>query len=104
MQLISLGEVLRHMDSTAEPFSLVFSTADRKRRTGGELLRLEGCVKTGGDKEPMVPTPAAVAQTVKRKPGHRANQTINVTILSSGKVRKLHVRLLTEFNGHLVRW
>jgi hypothetical protein len=110
MQLITLAEVLHALNSTADPCTIVFSTADRQRRTGGELVTLEGCVKTGVDREAR-PTPAPAAgqatpatPSTKRRPNHRGNQTINLTILSSGKVRTVHVRLITEFNGKKVRW
>ncbi|RZL04832.1 MAG: hypothetical protein EOO62_20410 [Hymenobacter sp.] len=110
MQLITLAEVLHLLNTTADPCTIVFSTADRQRRTGGELVTLEGCVKTGVDREakatPQPPTMGALVTTtwLKRRPNHRANQTINLTILSSGKVRTVHVRLITEFNGQKVRW
>ena len=110
MLLISLAEVLTEMDSTAEPFSIVFATADRQRGTGGEVVTLEGCVQTGapekvkGAKAPSGPATASVAVAGKHKPAHRANQTRNVTILSSGKTRKVHIRLIMEFNGQKVRW
>jgi len=105
MQIISLADVLHHMDTTAEPFDLVYSTADRQRRTGGELVHLTGCLATSTNRE-QAPGGAAPAggDVPARKPAHRVHQTRNVTILSSGKPRKLHVRLLTEFNGQKVRW
>jgi len=109
MQLITLAEVLHALNTTADPCTITFSTADRQRRTGGELVTLEGCVKTGADREPRAPVstgqqPAAEQRGPKRRPNHRAHQTINLTILSSGKVRTVHVRLITEFNGQKVRW
>lgn len=109
MQIISLAEVLQAMDSTAEPFDLVFTTADRKRKTGGELVALAGCVKTGGPHVPKTapaPVPAGnpAPATPGRNPQHRVHQTVNVTVLSSGKVKTVHVRLITEFNGQKVRW
>ena len=109
MLLISLAEVLTIMDSTAEPFTIGYATADRQRRTGGEVILLEGCVQTGAPeklKRPQsAPAPATAALPAKaHKPAHRANQTRNVTILSSGKTRKLHIRLIMEFNGQKVRW
>lgn len=110
MQLITLAEVLHLLNTTADPCTIVFSTADRQRRTGGELVILEGCVKTGVDKEARSPAPAGqqpAAAPLKgstRRPNHRAHQTINLTILSSAKVRTVHVRLITEFNGQKVRW
>lgn len=110
MQLITLAEVLHALNTTADPCTIVFSTADRQRRTGGELVTLEGCVKTGVDKEARAPVPtgqppaAEQRRGFKRRPNHRAHQTINLTILSSSKVRTVHVRLITEFNGKKVRW
>jgi hypothetical protein len=110
MQLIALADVLLLMDTTADPFTVVYSTADRQRGTGGELLRLEGCVCTAKAKGQAQAAPAPVAEpssapaSVRHKPAHRTNQTRNVTVLSSGKTRKLHVRLIVEFNGLTVHW
>ncbi|WP_151087382.1 hypothetical protein [Hymenobacter baengnokdamensis] len=111
MQLIALADVLLLMDTTSDPFTVVYSTADRQRGTGGELLTLEGCVCTGGKPKPKAPAPAEPVKwtvvaglALGRRPGHRVNQTRNVTVLSSGKTRKLHVRLIVEFNGQTVHW
>lgn len=108
MLIISLTEVLTEMDSTAEPFSITFCTADRQRGTGGEVVTLEGCVQTGAPEKVKGAKPASALATApavgKGKPCHRANQTRNVTILSSGKTRKVHIRLIMEFNGQKVRW
>jgi hypothetical protein len=112
MLFITLADVLRILDTTADPCTITFSTANRQKGTGGELITLEGCVKTGTNREAKAAAPAAqpsvgalVTTTwLKRQPGHQANQTINLTILSSGHVRKAHVRLITQFNGQKVRW
>lgn len=113
MQLIALADVLQLMDTTADPFDVVYVSADRKRRTGGELVALRGCLATGRPDEPApasappVPEPTNWRDVVhprRRRPAHRAHQTRNVTILSSGHTRKLHVRLIVEFNGQTVRW
>lgn len=113
MQFITLADVLRILDMTAEPCTVVFSTANRQKGTGGELLTLENCVKTGTNREakqaqaaaPSAQQPAAEpAPRPKHQPAHQSNQTINLTILSSGHVRKVHVRLITQFNGQKVRW
>lgn len=112
MQFITLADVLRILDTTADPCTITFSTANRQKGTGGELITLEGCVKTGTNREAKAAAPAAQqpaadqaqAPRLKRQPAHQANQTINLTILSSGHMRKAHVRLITQFNGQKVRW
>lgn len=110
--LIALADVLLLMDTTADPFTVVYVTADRQRGIGGEPVRLEGCVATSTNKErAAAAAPSAPAaeylhwtETARFKPAHRINQTRNVTILSSGHTRKLHVRLIVEFNDQTVHW
>lgn len=113
MQFITLADVLRILDATADPCTLVFSTANRQKGTGGELITLENCVKTGTNREAKASAAAAPRPAVgelvttswlRHQPAHQANQTINLTLLDSGHVRKVHVRLITQFNGQKVRW
>ncbi len=71
---------MEQTDKEGLPFSLKFVTADRKRKTGGDLIELHGCKLKGMD--------------VK-------HATRNI-LLSSGKIRKVHIRLIIEYNGHTI--
>lgn len=96
------------IDSNGQPvgFSLRFVTADRKRKTGGDIIFIENgkkCVGKGKDGNVIWAAPVGESSTgVKKNPHHYANSTRNVLITSSGQIRKVHIRLIIEFNGKKV--
>lgn len=110
MKVISLQDVLAWMD-TGKPFDIAFVTADRKRQTGGEIIELEN-VKLHRKAEyqqdnaevstaEAVSTVAVSTVALKkdyRNPQHLQHGTRNLR-LSSGKIRKIHIRLIVKFNG-----
>ena len=106
--MIQLKEVLRQLEKPSRdrqglpvPVQLEFVTCDEKIGTGGELVSLDGLV---------------LAKLVTKLPkpgrprseffGKRANQwhngTRNFLIVSSKQVRKVHIRLITQFNHETV--
>jgi len=101
MELIPLSEVLKQMERTDAkgkpvPFDIAVCTYDRFRKKGGERLELKQVVvyrqkhvkKTPSDKTKI--------------PNHYENGTRNLLILSSGQIRKIHIRLIEKFNGKIV--
>lgn len=103
MKIIHLSEVLDEMKKP-KPFSLAFVTCDLERKTGGEIVRLENCVLyrknqnfSGlGFSEPEPPV-----TDFSKNPDHYGNATRNI-VLPNGHVKKVHIRLLLEFNGQKV--
>ncbi|RYZ61453.1 MAG: hypothetical protein EOO14_04995 [Chitinophagaceae bacterium] len=91
------SEVLRQLD-TGEPFNLEFVTADRKRGTGGELIKVQNWVKrcntddcvplTVGRQQPTTNRKRPTKTLVIFNPHNRIQHAISV-----------HVRLLQIFNG-----
>lgn len=107
------------------PFSIVFVTADRKLNIGGDIhiignrtvqvetlrRRIRGAIFTESRairvvglhngavivNAPKVPSPAET-----RDPHHFKNSTVNVMILSSRAIRKVHPRLVLYFNDKKV--
>jgi hypothetical protein len=105
IQLISLNEVLRLMD-TGEKFSISFVTANRIKRTGGKIVTIRHAKKLGNNG----PQPArySIAKNGKkvrsRNPDHYKNFTRNIHDMSNHKTIKIHCRLITQFNKKTVRY
>ena len=107
---IRLAEVLVKMDELDNkghpiPFSIKFVTANRKTGTGGEVIEIDKCVKCvgkKGDGTPIIDT-RKLGQPVAptKDPHHWANSTRNL-LLPNNQIRKIHIRLIIEFNGYKV--
>lgn len=103
MAIIRLRDALREMD-TGRVFSIRFYTGDVSRHTGGKRIDIERATlndltdtpHTGGESQPK----SAYASV--KAPRHTKNRTRNIRILPSGEVRKLHISLITQFNGQMV--
>jgi len=106
--LIRLWDVLEIMDSVdghGKPvrFQLKYVTADRTKRTGGEIIELkDACkclVRTKQGKEVFsVKQNFPTNDRVTKDPNHWVNSTRNC-LLPNGQKRKLHIRLIIEFNN-----
>lgn len=100
------SDVMRQLDG-GEPFTMEFVTADRKRGTGGELVKVVGWEKICG-------IPAEEARPGKtrrsfpsdpiRNPNHRINKTVNIFNPHSNRAHPIsvHVRLIQTFNDKRV--
>ena len=107
IQLSAALNVMDQFDDKGKPlsFQVKFVTADRIKRTGGEIIEIKSgqkCVGYRRDKvvfdfreHPTHDTPTA------RDPRHWVNSTRNV-LLPNGQIRKLHIRLIIEFNHQKV--
>lgn len=83
MKIMALKECLQEME-TGKPFTVTFVKADRKRNTGGELKTYENCRLHYSRKD----SPA----------NHYQHSTRNV-MLQNGEIRKIHIRLIVQFNN-----
>jgi hypothetical protein len=93
---------------TGQPITLEYVTADRKRGTGGELIKCENwqLVRPLPDKQPATTgqaagEPAPPATTATKDPNHFQHKTFNIfnPANRSAHVRKVHYRLLLTLNG-----
>lgn len=89
---------------SGEPFSVEFVTCDLKRKRGGEIISVEGAVlmRTTTDRaneQQSKPTNA----TTTRSANEYENATRNL-LLPNNQVRKIHIRLITKFNGQSVTY
>lgn len=110
LKIMPLKDVLRSMQS-GRPFSIKVCSYDEKRGSGGKQLHFEGAtlidqsriktkervneIKKSGEYV------APVETAILKNPNHRANGTRNI-MLRNGEVRKIHIRLIEEFNGYKV--
>lgn len=95
------------------PFSVVFITCNRNKGTGGEVLRLDNCIKHAllkskptKNARPFADLPAP---TAKSKVNHHKNQTTNLAVMSTneltgkllftGTIQQVHYKLITQING-----
>jgi hypothetical protein len=108
--MIRLSNVLEQMDQldgNEKPvkFDIKFVTADRIRKTGGEIIEIKQGCKCVGKKNGKVVFDTRKASTdipkIPKDPNHWVNSTRNI-LLPNGLIRKVHIRLIIEFNGQKV--
>jgi len=109
---IRLSEVLNQMDQIGpddkpSKFQIRFVTADRSLGTGGEIIEISNgrkCVGLNKQGSPVfdlrAKSPSADTR-IKKDPHHWINATRNI-LLENGKIRKVHIRLIIEFNNQKV--
>jgi len=103
MKIIHLREVLEEMKKP-KPFSVTFVTCDQERKTGGEIIKLENVILSSNEKyigRLGFEEPSSNVTQFSKNPSHYEHATRNV-LLPNGMRRKLHIRLLLEFNGQKV--
>jgi len=109
---IRLSGVLDHMDRIGDdgkpcPFQMKFVKADRTRGTGGDILEIingRKMVNKDKDGEPVFdfrPKSHPSEPGLKKDPRHWVNATRNI-LLENGEIRKVHIRLIIEFNNQKV--
>ncbi len=104
--MIVWKEALRQMRTpddkgNAVPFSIEFVQADRRRKTAGELMRMENVIQSG-----IRPSTKATKHkerlkeivTGKKNPNHWEHSTLNLYNPATQRITKVHTRLLVKFN------
>jgi hypothetical protein len=103
MKIIYLKEALSEMNEP-KPFSILFVTCDIKRKTGGDLIKLENVILSFNEnraKRLGFETPEPPVTEFTKQANHYENASRNV-LLKNGLRKKFHIRLLLEFNGKKV--
>lgn len=111
-ETIQLKEVLATMDLVNEekkpiPFAITFYTADEERDTGGEKIEVKQQIATKVRKFalPDAEHVNKLGEPAKSKsPMHSFHSTRNINIPGYDHPVKLHIRLITHFNGKRVIW
>ena len=110
---IYLADVLEQMrtlgpDGKAVPFSISVRTWQRFSKTGGALKNWAKAKMVMKEENPNLNSILSLRQkpkqrtVLKRNPEHFENKTRNIKVLPEGKIRKIHIRLITMFNGKKV--
>jgi hypothetical protein len=94
MEMIRVPDMLNVMnqrDGNGDyiPFSLTWVTCNKKQHTGGEKITLDRAVLCSGGK----------SSAEKYNPDHFENYTRNIRAAGADRIMKIHVLLVTRFNG-----
>jgi hypothetical protein len=114
--IIPLKQVLAAMEAATEPFSLRFVKLNEQKGSGGELVAISSQLLSGkGTGQQLAPAldpmpalggqPAAVEELeawLRRNPNHYDNMTRNLVSTLNGHYTKVHIYLITEFEGKKV--
>ncbi len=106
IQLSTALDMMDELDENGVPmsFQLKFVTADRQRKTGGEIIEVPSARKCVGSRNDEVVFDTREKKTTvkeKRDPHHWANATRNI-LLPNKQIRTIHIRLIIEFNHQKV--
>ena len=108
IRLWDVLEIMDSMDAHGNPvrFQVKYVTANRTTKEGGEIIELkDACkcsVKTRKGEEVFPEKRHFQAiEKVSKDPRHWSNSTRNI-LLPNGQKRKLHIRLIIEFNNKRV--
>lgn len=98
---ITVAEAFKIMDESVravhpQAFHVVFTTADKRRGTGGERIVLERAVLLRARKI------AAVEGKGQNRSTREKRYPIDVKNLTSGEIRHVNIDLIEELNGHPV--
>lgn len=107
--IITLKQMLAHMEAAVEPFALRYVKYNEQKGAGGELVPISGQLLSGkgrAEAAPLVgPGPdagEALEAWVRRNPHHGVNMTRNLVSTVNGRYTKVHIYLITEFEGKRV--
>ena len=105
--MISLSQVLKEIETfdtiTKEPktFSCTVITCDLNRDVGGEKLTLHNVRLHKLTKKAKETKAKKTEESISILPNEKKNDSRNL-LLPNGQVRKIHIHLITKFNGQEV--
>jgi hypothetical protein len=103
MEVISIRDIARWIDS-GQPFVGKVVTYDRKRKTGGQILDIEGVLARVEHR--TIETEYEKRDRTKRAQNHHDQFTRNIALTVDGHrtamIRKVHVVLFLQFNNKTV--
>ena len=115
----SIGEVLKTMrtleNGAAPVFSLSYIAYNKKKGKGGEIKSFDQAILCQDSRDQFTSKQKPSASTgtnesgsgsVRKNPEHLKNHTINIQIVNNGvltsMIRKVHIPLITYFNGEKI--
>jgi hypothetical protein len=104
IRLWDVLEIMDSMDAHGKPvrFQVKYVTANRTTKEGGEIIELKDACKCSvrtkkGEEVFPVKRHFQSDERISKDPRHWNNSTRNI-LLPNGQKRKLHIRLIIEFN------
>lgn len=80
---------------------MAYVTADKKKGTGGQIKHVKNWVRCD-----LAAMPEPVLRrnrlSAEKTPNHLEHKTKNIMNPATRDIRKVHIRLITEFNGRRV--
>jgi hypothetical protein len=103
-QFVTLTDALKVMRQTDKngnpiPFSICWCTADKSRKTGGELKRLNKAYMSGAEIRRVGQMEEGERRS--KRQNHFGNATRNIKD-PEGNLKKVHIYLILELNGMTV--
>lgn len=103
-------EQMRTLDTNGKvvPFSISVRTWQRFSHTGGSLRTWDKAKQVMKEENPNVNSVLSLRTKTKprsilrRNPNHFENKTRHIKVLPQNDIKKIHIRLITEFNGKKV--
>ena len=93
--------MLDHLDS-GQPCNLVVIAANRQANTGGDEMVFKAAKKYIQQLTAIkIVQPKESVTKDKKNPSHFDHATRNI-LLPNGEIKKIHIRLIIEFNGKQV--
>jgi hypothetical protein len=106
---ITHKQMMAAMAAAVEPFSLRYIKLNEQKGTGGEVVALSGQLLSSKGMSESAPTIGAAPVDVeeletwlRRNPNHYENMTRNLKSTVNGRYTKVHIYLITEFEGKKV--
>jgi hypothetical protein len=106
---ITHKQMMAAMAAAVEPFSLRYVKLNEQKGTGGELVAISSQLLSSKGQASAAPTigpaPADVEELeawLHRNPNHYENMTRNLKSTVNGRYTKVHIYLITEFEGKKV--
>ncbi len=103
MKIIHLNDALEQMNKPV-PFNITFVTCDQERKKGGEIIKLDNVILSFNEnhlEKLGYNAPAKNTTEFSKSPRHYEHATRNL-LLQNGLKKKVHIRLILEFNGQKV--
>lgn len=108
IRLWDVLEIMDTLDGQGKPFrfQMKYITANRLQGTGGEIIELKDVCKCSGKTKQGKPIFASKKNFpsndhASKDPRHWTHSTRNI-LLPNGQIRKVHIRLIIEFNNKKV--
>jgi hypothetical protein len=106
-ETIDLVDVIKEMEETTYPFSITFTTANPKQKTGGKNITINQALLSKPNQTTTQNAPTITEKELPHKkyaPNHFKNRTRNIRIIPGSEIRKVHIYLIRRFNGKKVIW